>query len=95
MRRGVKRPQDSVDDSDLESITSKTVQLPLPENLDADNEANPDDCDLFGRDSPAQWDEYSVPTPDERAGPDDPSSFLNETDKRNLKSMIDNACLSA
>ena len=94
MRRGVKRPPDSVDDSDLESITSKTVQLPLPENLDADNEANPDACDLFGRDSPAQWDEYSVPTPDERAGPDDPSSFLNETDKRNLKSMIDNACLS-
>ena len=49
---------------------------------------------MFGRDSPAQWDEYSVPTPGERAGPDEPSSFLNETDKKNLKSMIDNACLS-
>ena len=49
-----------------ESITSRTIQLPLPENLDANDETFAENSSLFGRDSPAQWDEYSVPSPVER-----------------------------
>ena len=94
MRRGVKRSQDAGTDSDLDSITSKTVQLPLPGDLDADSEAIPDDCELFVRDSPTRWDEYSLPAPDERASLDDTSSVLNDTDRKNLKAMIDDSCLS-
>ena len=39
-------------------------------------------------------DEYSVPSPVERGITEDRHAILNETDRRNLKSMIDDACLS-
>ena len=94
MRRGIKRPPDAENDSDPESITSRTVQLPLPENLDADNEIFAEDSSLFGRDSPAQWDEYADHSPAGRGITEDSHAVLNETDRRNLKSMIDDACLS-
>ena len=68
--------------------------MPLPENLDADNEVCAEDSSLFGRDSPAQWDEYSVRSPVERGITEDRHAILNETDRRNLKSMIEDACLS-
>ena len=93
MRRGIKRPPDTENDPDPESITSRTVQLPLPENLDADNEICAEDSSLFGRDSPAQWDEYADHSPSGRGSTEDSHAVLNETDRRNLKSMIDDACL--
>ena len=65
----------------------------MPENLDEDNEVFVESGSLCGRDSPAQWDEYSVPSAVGEA-PEDRHAVLNETDRRKLKSMIDDACLS-
>ena len=94
MRRGVKRPPDTENGSDPESITSRTIQLPLPEDLDADGEVFVENSSLFERDSPAQWDEYSVPSRADHVTSDDSNAVLNDADRRKLKSMIDDACLS-
>ena len=94
MRRGVKRPPDTENESDPESITSRTIQLPLPEDLDADGEVFAESSSLFGRDSPAQWDEYSVPSQGDHVTSDDSNAVLSDADSRKLKSMIDDACLS-
>lgn len=108
MRRGLKRPSEADVASDAGSVKSRSVRLPLPDNVDEtpDHEIN-----FFGNcDSPIEIDDNLSIAPDppecpERDVHDErpiheesasaiPSSLLSEADNKNLQAMVTHACLS-
>ena len=97
MQRGLKRPNESDDRSESASVNSRTVQLPLPEDLDTSelvDIAESDVGDLFGRegDSP-QWDGYQEFPPQSSMPSNQKTSFLDDASVKNLRSMVTDACL--
>ena len=97
MRRGLKRPNDSDDRSESASVNSQTVQLPLPEGLDASEAVDVAESEvgsLFGheRDSP-QWDGYQDLPPQPVVLSSRKASHLDDASVRNLRSMVTDSCL--
>ena len=94
MRRGLKRANDEGDVSEVDSVNSRTVKLPLPENLDCpDSELDGNDA-AFGDKDIIDFDEYSVGSQiDSFAEMGEAPSFLNQQESANLKSLIDDSCL--
>ena len=95
MRRGLKRSADDGDISETDSINSRTVQLPLPENLDF-LAAEADEIDAaFGSAGNIDFDDYSVGSPaDPAAGLSETPSLLSKQESVNLKALIDDTCLA-
>ena len=95
MRRGLKRASDEGDVSEVDSVNSRTVKLPLPENLDCpDSELDGDEAAFGGKDI-IDFDEYSVGSQiDSSAEMGEAPSFLNQQESANLKSLIDDSCLA-
>ena len=97
MRRGLKRPNESDDRSESASVNSQTVQLPLPEGLDASEVVDVAESEvgsLFGheRDSP-HWDGYQEFPPQPVVLSSQKTSPLDDASVKNLRSMVTDSCL--
>jgi len=99
MRRGLKRPNDSDNLSESASVNSRTVQLPLPDDLDSAEVvdiAGSDEDNLFGNDDAIpQWDGYFDFPPQPPILSNQRASVLDENSAKNLKSMVTDSCLGA
>ena len=97
MRRGLKRPNDSDNLSESASVNSRTVQLPLPDDLDSAEVvdiAGSDEDNLFGNDDAIpQWDGYFDFPPQPPILSNQRASVLDENSAKNLKSMVTDSCL--
>lgn len=96
MRRGLKRPNDSDNLSESASVNSRTVQLPLPDDLDSAEVvdiAGSDEDNLFGNDDAPQWDWYFDFPPQPPILSNQRASVLDENSAKNLKSMVTDSCL--
>lgn len=95
MRRGLKRAADDGDVSEADSVNSRTVKLPLPENLD-DPEFDFDGIDAaFGGKETIDFDDYSAGSPLDPSGEmGETPSFLSQQESANLKALIDDSCLA-
>ena len=97
MRRGLKRPINVDDCSESASVNSQTVQLPLPDDLDASevvDVAGSDELNLFGHeeDSP-HWDGYRDFPPQPSTLSNQKTFTLDDASVKNLKSMVTDSCL--
>ena len=97
MRRGLKRPINVDDCSESASVNSQTVQLPLPDDLDASevvDVAGSDELNLFGHeeDSP-HWDGYRDIPPQPSTLPNQKTFTLDDASVKSLKSMVTDSCL--
>ena len=88
----------NVDDcSESASVNSQTVQLPLPDDLDASevvDVAGSDELNLFGHeeDSP-HWDGYRDIPPQPSTLPNQKTFTLDDASVKSLKSMVTDSCL--
>lgn len=93
MLRGRKRAKDD-DDSDVGSINSRTIQLPLPEDPYEGPEGSNSGEHLFGGYSPSLWDGYpDAPQQFFNDGEEEQTRPLEDNDRKNLKALIDDSCL--
>ena len=98
MLQGVKRPAEQDGQSESASVNSRTVQLPLPEGVDANEIVDiveSEDLSLFGNDDKSEWDGYVEFPPQPPALPNEKAEVLDDSSAKNLRAMVADSCMSA
>ena len=93
MRRSAKRTHDGDFASESASLNSSIMRKPLPSDLDDETVGFEDDALFADLTESPHWDGYDD-TPAEQVFPSDHASLLDDASNKNLKSMVDDSCLS-